>query len=99
MILKPDLEASYIDPFSATPMLILFCDIVEPGVGELYAATRARPPSAPRPMSRTARRRHIYVGPGAEFFMFDDVRFEDGYNTPTSASTTSSCRPTPARQN
>ena len=52
MILKPDLDATYVDPFSATPMVILFCDIVDPVTGELYAATRARPPSAPRPISR-----------------------------------------------
>ena len=37
MILKPDLDAVWIDPFSATPMLILVCDIVEPSTGELYA--------------------------------------------------------------
>ncbi len=37
MILKPDLDAAYVDPFSATPMMILFCDIVEPSTGELYA--------------------------------------------------------------
>ena len=37
MILKPDLEAVYIDPFSATPMMIIFCDIVEPSTGELYS--------------------------------------------------------------
>ena len=30
MILQPDLDAIYIDPFSATPMLILICDVVEP---------------------------------------------------------------------
>src|SRR6187397_1794079 len=36
MILKPDLDAYYVDPFSATPMAILFCDIVEPSTGELY---------------------------------------------------------------
>ena len=30
MILRPDLDRTYIDPFSATPMMILFCDIVEP---------------------------------------------------------------------
>ena len=29
MILKPDLNAVYVDPFSATPMMIVFCDIVE----------------------------------------------------------------------
>src|SRR6187399_1150158 len=37
MILKPDLDATYVDPFSATPMLVIFCDIVEPSTGELYA--------------------------------------------------------------
>src|ERR1044071_3014936 len=29
MILKPDLDAAYVDPFSATPMLVLFCNVVE----------------------------------------------------------------------
>src|SRR3712207_3209279 len=37
MILKPDLDAVYVDPFSATPMLILVCDIVEPATGEMYS--------------------------------------------------------------
>ena len=37
MILKADLDAVYFDPFSATPMMILICDIVEPSTGELYA--------------------------------------------------------------
>src|SRR3990167_8324070 len=37
MILKPDLDAVYVDPFSATPMLVIFCDIVEPSTGEGYA--------------------------------------------------------------
>ena len=34
MTLQPDLDAVYVDPFSATPMLILFCDVVDPGTGE-----------------------------------------------------------------
>ena len=37
MILMPDLDATYIDPFSATPMMILVCNIVEPSTGELYS--------------------------------------------------------------
>src|SRR3546814_21185153 len=34
MILKADLDAVYMDPFSATPMMILICDIVEPSRSE-----------------------------------------------------------------
>ena len=36
MILKPDLDAVYVDPFSATPMMVIVCDIVEPNDGSLY---------------------------------------------------------------
>ena len=39
MILKPDLDAAYVDPFSATPMMILFCNVVEPSTGELYGGS------------------------------------------------------------
>ncbi|BBB10949.1 type I glutamate--ammonia ligase [Sphingopyxis sp. FD7] len=81
MILKPDLDAVYDDPFSATPMLVIFCDIVEPSTGEGYSrdprttAKRAEAYLASSGIGDTA-----YVGPEAEFFMFDDVRFESGYN-------------------
>src|SRR3546814_5905650 len=34
MILMTDLDAVYTDPFSATPMLIVFCDLDEPATGE-----------------------------------------------------------------
>ncbi|RYD67065.1 MAG: type I glutamate--ammonia ligase [Sphingomonadales bacterium] len=82
MILKPDLDAVWIDPFSATPMLILVCDVVEPSTGELYS----------RDPRSTAKRSEaylktlgigdtVYVGPEAEFFMFDDVRFENTYSS------------------
>ena len=81
MILKPDLDAWYVDPFSATPMGILFCDIVDPGTGELYARDpRSTAKRAEAYLKATGVGDTIYVGPEAEFFMFDDVRFEDGYN-------------------
>ncbi|WP_395613310.1 type I glutamate--ammonia ligase [Allosphingosinicella sp.] len=80
MILKPDLDAWYIDPFSATPMGILFCDIVDPGTGELYARDpRSTAKRAEAYLKATGIGDTVYVGPEAEFFMFDDVRFEDGY--------------------
>ena len=82
MILKPDLDAVYVDPFSATPMLIVFCDIVEPGTLELYARDpRSTAKRAEAYLKSTGIGDTVYVGPEAEFFMFDDVRFEDGYNS------------------
>ncbi len=82
MILKPDLDAAYMDPFSATPMMILFCDVVEPSTGELYARDpRSTAKRAEAYLKTTGIGDTIYVGPEAEFFMFDDVRFENSYNT------------------
>jgi glutamine synthetase len=78
MILKPDLDAVYVDPFSATPMLILFCDIVEPSTGELYGRDpRSTAKRAEAYLKSTGIGDTVYVGPEAEFFMFDDVRFND----------------------
>jgi glutamine synthetase len=82
MVLKPDLDAVYVDPFSATPMLIMFCDVVEPGTGELYARDpRSTAKRAEAYLQSTGIGDTVYVGPEAEFFMFDDVRFESSYNT------------------
>src|ERR1700730_4826758 len=36
MILMPDPDTAVMDPFSAKPSLILFCDIVEPSTGQPY---------------------------------------------------------------
>ena len=81
MILMPDLEAVYDDPFSATPMLVIFCDIVEPSTGEGYARDpRTTAKRAEAYVASTGIGDTVYVGPEAEFFMFDDVRFETGYN-------------------
>ena len=81
MVLKPDLEAVYTDPFSATPMLIVFCDVVEPSTGELYARDpRSTAKRAEAYLKTTGIGDTVYVGPEAEFFMFDDVRFDTSYN-------------------
>jgi glutamine synthetase len=82
MILKPDLDAIWIDPFSATPMLILVCDIVEPSTGELYGRDpRSTAKRAEAYVKSIGIGDTVYVGPEAEFFMFDDVQFENSYNT------------------
>ena len=81
MTLMPDLDAVYTDPFSATPMLIVFCDIVEPGTGEGYSRDpRTTAKRAEAYLASTGIGDTVYVGPEAEFFMFDDVRFNTSYN-------------------
>lgn len=82
MILKPDLDAVWTDPFSATPMLILVCDIVEPSTGELYARDpRSTAKRAEAYLKTTGIGDTVYIGPEAEFFMFDNVQFENSYAT------------------
>jgi len=82
MVLKPDLDAVYTDPFSATPMLIVFCDIVEPSTGELYARDpRSTAQRAEAFVKTTGIGDTVYVGPEAEFFMFDDVQFDTTYSS------------------
>ncbi len=80
MVLRPDLEAVYSDPFSATPMLSVFCDILEPSDGQDYGRDpRTTAKRAEAYLASTGIGDTVYVGPEPEFFMFDDVRFEDGY--------------------
>ncbi len=80
MILKADLDAVYFDPFSATPMMILFCDVVEPSTGELYGRDpRATSKRAEAYLKSTGIGDTAFVGPEAEFFVFDDVRFGQSY--------------------
>jgi glutamine synthetase len=82
MILKPDLDAVYTDPFSATPMLAICCDVIEPSTGELYSRDpRSTAKRAEAYLKATGIGDTVYVGPEAEFFMFDDVRFENSYTT------------------
>jgi glutamine synthetase len=81
MILKPDLSTAVLDPFVAQTQMIIFCDIVEPSTNDLYdrdprsIAKRAEAYVASSGVGDTT-----FFGPEAEFFVFDDVRFGQGYN-------------------
>ena len=81
MMLVPDLDAVYIDPFSAQPMLVIFCDIAEPATGELYGrCPRSIAKKAEAYLQSTKIGDTCFVGPEAEFFVFDDVKFNVDYN-------------------
>lgn len=81
MLLVPDLDAVYIDPFSAQPMMVIFCDVAEPATGELYSrCPRGIAKKAEAYLQSTRIGDTCFTGPEAEFFVFDDVKFNVDYN-------------------
>lgn len=76
MILMPDPSSAFIDPFTAAPTLVLFCDVVEPSTGQGYGRDpRSIAKRAQAYLQYTGIADTAYFGPELEFFVFDDVRF------------------------
>jgi glutamine synthetase len=81
MILMPDTLNACMDPFSAKPQLIVFCDIIEPSTGQLYARDpRGTAKKAEAYLKSSGIGDTAFFGPEAEFFVFDDVKFGTGGN-------------------
>jgi glutamine synthetase len=84
MILMPDPETAVLDPFSAKPSLILFCDIFEPSTGQGYTRDpRGTAKRCEEFLRSTGIGDTILVGAEAEFFVFDSVKFGTGGNYAT----------------
>ena len=83
MMLMPDPSTATMDPFFAAPTLSIVCDVLEPTTGQPYERDpRGIAKKAEAYLQSTGIGDTIYVGPEAEFFVFDDVRFmSDPYNT------------------
>ncbi|CAH1662794.1 glutamine synthetase [Hyphomicrobiales bacterium] len=83
MLLMPDPTTAQLDPFFAAPTLSIVCDILEPTTGESYSRDpRGIAKKAEAFLQSTKIGDTIFVGPEAEFFVFDDVRFSSTpYNT------------------
>ncbi|CAK0743515.1 glutamine synthetase [uncultured Gammaproteobacteria bacterium] len=81
MILMPDASTAVMDPFAAQPLLTVFCDIHEPSTGQPYGRDpRSIAKAAEKYMASIGVGDTAYFGPEAEFFVFDDVRYEVSMN-------------------
>jgi len=77
MNLMPDPATARMDPFTAQPQLIVFCDIIEPSTGQPYSRDpRSTAKKAEAYLSTSGVGDTAYFGPEAEFFVFDSVRFD-----------------------
>jgi glutamine synthetase len=82
MLVIPQADTAFLDPFTQLPTLVLICNIQDPITGEDYSRD-------PRNIARkvvnylksTGIADTAYIGPEAEFFVFDDVRCDSTTNS------------------
>ena len=81
MLMIPDPTTAKIDPFYAHPTLSLICNVYDPITKQPYSrdprhiARKAEAYLKPTGIADTC-----FIGPEAEFFVFDDVRFDSQPN-------------------
>jgi len=81
MLLIPDPETMFVDLFVEAPTLSLICDVYEPATKEKYSrCPRNIAQKAEAYLLSTGIADTVYYGPEAEFFVFDDVRFDSQPN-------------------
>ncbi|MAF49955.1 MAG: type I glutamate--ammonia ligase [Rhodospirillales bacterium] len=77
MALIPDPVTAVMDPFAQQPTMILVCDVHDPVTGEQYSRDpRSTAKRAEAYLKGTGIGDTAYFGPEAEFFVFDDVRYD-----------------------
>jgi glutamine synthetase len=79
MILMPQLDTAFIDPFATSATLVLICDVIEPTDNSGYGRDpRFTAKKAEEYLKKSGIGDVAYFGPEPEFFVFDDVRFKTG---------------------
>ncbi len=82
MSMVPDPATAWIDPFMKEPTLSLVCSIKEPRTGEWYdRCPRVIAQKALNYLKTAGIGDTAYFGPEAEFFIFDDVRYDTTSNS------------------
>lgn len=81
MLIKPEPSTAFIDPFTTVKTLVMICNICDPVTGADYTRD-------PRNIARKAENYlksigladTAFLGPEAEFFIFDDIRYDQRTN-------------------
>ncbi|MDP9034879.1 MAG: type I glutamate--ammonia ligase [Myxococcota bacterium] len=77
MVMIPDADTARIDPFYSTPTISLVCSIFDPITKQPYSRDpRHIAKKAEAYLRQTGIGDTSFMGPEAEFFLFDDVRFD-----------------------
>ena len=81
MILKPDVESAFMDPFTADPTVIVICDVYDIYKGQMYEkCPRSIAKKTLNYLNQSGVGDVAYFGPENEFFIFEDVKIKDDIN-------------------
>src|SRR5437016_13383065 len=81
MLLIPDPNATFLDPFTEVPTLDIICNVRDPITGQAYSRDpRYVAQKAEKNLQTTGIGDTIYFGPEQEVFIFDDIRFDQSVN-------------------
>jgi glutamine synthetase len=76
MVLMPDADTAYLDPFYADPTINLTCDVLDPATMTSYSrCPRGVAKRAEAYLQSSGIADQAFFGPEPEFFIFDSVRF------------------------
>ncbi|MCB1175460.1 MAG: type I glutamate--ammonia ligase [Leptospiraceae bacterium] len=82
MLLMPDVDSAFMDPFTADPTVVVICDIFDIYKQQPYEkCPRSIAKKAMQYLSESGVGDTAYFGPENEFFIFDDVKFRDAINS------------------
>jgi len=82
MLLLPDPNTAFLDPFTQVPTLNLICDVHDPLTLQEYSRSpRHVAKKAQEYLKSTGIADTSYWGPEAEFFIFNDVRYDQTTNS------------------
>ena len=78
MVLMPDPDSAYMDPFFGASTLAINCDVLEPLTYQPYSRDpRTTAKKAEAYVKELGIGDSVYFGPEPEFFIFDDVRYSN----------------------
>jgi len=81
MLLFPDPDSIFIDPFTAAPTLSIICNVHDPVHNKPYTRDpRHVALKAEEYLKSSGVADKAYFGPEAEFYILDSVRFDQSYN-------------------
>ena len=82
MLLLPVADTAFIDPFTVIPTLCIICNVQDPITREDYTRDpRNVARKAVNYLKSTGVADTCFIGPEAEFFIFDDIRFDQTPNS------------------